>query len=525
MPRVPLSSGPELRATPQQGGYRENVDVSAPARQLGQALGRVGEAAGQVAIRDAETKANTVDTETTGQWLAKDAELRRQFRGANADQYQAEAAKWWQEKADSLGKDLDPITKSMISKTLGRRQSVALGQVAQHVEVEKDRHADDVAQANIGTTIQFGVTSGDVAGAANRVRQLAAEVGARKGWTTEQVQAEQGKSLSALHVAQISRLAESDAAAAQTYYQAHKDEVGFAQQPRIEQVLKAETDNQFATQKAASLATLPFAEQIKAAGEITDPQQREKTLTQIKANRGLAIAAKQEQEKLFSDQAWQLVGQGKKVPEAILTGMDGRERVQLQDHIRQRAEHAALQGSKPVKTDPATLAKVYDLMRDKPDEFKSMRMESLTYKLAGSDIEQVARIQRDMLDPAKEKDAISLSMQIGAYSRGMKREDRALFESSAQAEVIQFQQQNKRPPNSKERQEILDRLKLEGITDDGWLWDTKKKRYKMTPEELATAKFPGQAASGEQFTTGQVYRDAAGNRAKYLGAGKWEPVK
>ena len=237
MPRVPLSSGPELRATPQQGGYRENIDVSAPARQLGQALGRVGENLSREALREAETRSNTADTETAGHWLAKDAELRRQYQGANVDQYQVEAAKWWKDKADSLSTDLDPLTKSMVSKTLGRRQAAALGQVAQHVEVQKERHADEVAQANIDTTIQFGVTSGDVVGAANRVRQLAAEVGARKGWNTDQVLAEQGKNLSALHLAQISKLAESDPTAAQAYYQANKDEVAFAQQPRVEQVL------------------------------------------------------------------------------------------------------------------------------------------------------------------------------------------------------------------------------------------------------------------------------------------------
>lgn len=66
---------------------------------------------------------------------------------------------------------------------------------------------------------------------------------------------------------------------------------------------------------------------------------------------------------------------------------------------------------------------------------------------------------------------------------------------------------------------------MEGITDDGWLWDTTKKRYKMSPEELASAKFPDQKAAGDKFTAGQTYRDAAGNRAKYLGGGRWEPVK
>jgi hypothetical protein len=179
--------------------------------------------------------------------------------------------------------------------------------------------------------------------------------------------------------------------------------------------------------------------------------------------------------------------------------MNGRERVQLQDYLRQRAEHQAKEGLKPVKSDPLVLARLYDMARDDPDAFKAQRMEALAYSVAGSDLEQLARLQRDMRDPGKEKDAISVSMQIGSYTRGMGPNDRALFESAAQSEVIRFQDENKRPPTSKERQQMFDQLKLEGTIDRNWWFDSTKPRYKMTAEEQAQATFAPAAGAPAQL--------------------------
>ena len=254
MPQVPTYGNPQVREQALQGGFQQNIDVSSSTRALGQGLMQVAETADRFVMRDAETKANAADNEIAAGWLKWDAENRRKYQGANADQYGAAAEQWWANAADTYGKDFDPLAKSMVGKTLGRRKAASLGQVSQFVETEKEKHADETAAANVNTTIQFGVTSGDVVGAAARVRELAAQVGARKGWTTEQVQAEQAKSLSALHLAQISKLAEQDPAKAQAYYDANKAEVGFTQQPRVEEILRKEVDNQFATQFAAQQA-------------------------------------------------------------------------------------------------------------------------------------------------------------------------------------------------------------------------------------------------------------------------------
>ena len=520
MPVVPTYNGPQVREQATQGGYQQNIDVSKGARALAAGLGDVAEVADQAYTRQAETTANTADLEISTGWLKWDAENRKKYQGANADGYSAAATEWWGKTAKDYSEKLDPMAKAMVGKSLARRQAASLGQVTQFVEGEKEKHADNTAAANIDTTIQFGVSSGDVAGASARVRELSAQVGARKGWTTEQVQTETLKNLSALHTAQIAKLVElpGGAVAAEAYYQANKTEIGFAQQPKVEQVLKAEVDNQFATQTAAEVAALPLGEQLAVAGKIEDPARREKTIAQIKNNYALVKEVQAEQEKKFADTAWQLVGQGRRVPEAILASMDGKERVQLQEHLRAKAERVA-SGGGAVKTD----YKLYTELRERLAAGENINLAAYTEKIAGSQLEQLLDIKDARAKGGgKAPEARTQEQQLASFIAPLelKGEARGRFESAFGDAVSEHINAKGKAPDYEERKKILDRLTLEGTVEKNWWPDDTKPRWQMTPDEAAKAKFPG-----DNFITGQVYKDAKGNRAKYLGSDKWETVQ
>lgn len=487
MPRVPTSNGPQLQVQALNPVRQQNIDVSSGGRALGQAFGQASDDLDRMALREDQTRADQADAQITSAWLKWDAESRNKFRGQNTDGYEPAAQEWWAKAAESYGKDLSPRARQLASASLVRKQGSALANVVQFVGAEKERFADESASASIATTIQFGVTSGDVAGASQQVREQVDMIGARKGWTTEQVQTERLKNLSALHLAQITKLAEGNAEAAQKYYDENKAEVGFGQQARIEQVLKAEVDNQFAAQFAAQQATLPLTEQLAKAGEITDPERRKKALTEIKNNHAMAKEAQQAREKEFSDQAWQLVGQGRRVPEAILSAMDGKERVQLQEHLRASVERRATAGNKPVKTNPEALARVYDMMRDDPEGFKNLRMVTLTNTFSPSDIEQVSRVQRDMLKPDEEKDVATTTQLMGTYTGGWKPEKKAAFGQAFLDELNRYKKEKGKPASYEEKRKIGDRMVLEGEVLSGsvFLPDPNKKFYEATPEERA----------------------------------------
>lgn len=519
MPQVPLYRGPAVGARPLQPVYQNTPDVSSGLRVVGQSLTQIGDLADRQVRRDAEAEANKVDTDITTGWLEWDAVHRRKYQGQNAGEYETAAREWWDKARETYGKDVSPLAQQAIGPALARKRAQALGAVANHVGAEKERWADDQAEAAAQTTIDFGVDTGDVTGAAERVRKIAAEKGSRKGWSTEQTQAEQQRLLGTLHLAHITRAVETNPAKAREYYEAHKGEIPAAAQARVEQVLKGEADNQFATQFAAERATKPLSEQLAAAAAIKDPERREKTITQIRNNHAMVQAAQREREQAASDEAWQMVAQGKKVPERILMQLNGRERVQLRDYLTQKAKQDA--EGKPVKTDWA----VYIAAREKLAAGEKVNLVELTTKVAPAQLEQLLDIQTKTKEPKKLPEVASSEQQISGFARtlDLKKEKLGQFQSAAYDRFNEFFKRTGKEPNYDDRQKILDDLNKEIVTSKGWIWDSKAPAYQAPKDVRDKALGP---VVPEKFTVGQVYRDAqTGERAKYLGNNRWEPVK
>ncbi len=487
MPRVPVSAGPELRDAPLANTYLPTPDVTAGARGLAQGLAQVGEVADRKVMRDAETAAFNVNAAITTEWLQFDADARTKYRGTNVDQYQPAAEKFWQDAVERHGKDLDPVARQLASKALTQKRVEATASGLRFVEGEKERNFVSSAASAKQVEIQLGVTTGEVVGARDRVRGINAATAARQGWTPEMLAAENIKDLSTLHFAHIAKVAEADAGAAKTYYETNKAEIDGGRQAAIEKVLKAETDNQFAEQFAAKVAAKPLEDQLTAAGDIKDPQQREKAILRIKQNATLVREAQAERERKFSDQAWQIVGQGKKAPEALLMSMDGRERVQLQDYLRQRAEHAAdrAKTSNTIKTDPATHAMLWEMMTREPERFKSERLQAYGMKLSQTDLEQLYTQQRALIDPNKGKEVVSFQNrmtarleQLGIAAGQSDEKKRGLFRAAAQTEIDKYVAATGKQPDAKAETEILDRLMIES---DSWFGPNRY--FEATPDQ------------------------------------------
>lgn len=488
MPVVPTYQ-PQVREQALEGGFQRTPDVSAGNRVMGQALTQVADAVDRMDLRDAQAKASDTESKITSEWLRWDSENRNKFRGANADGYAPAAEAWWKSAAETYGKALDPRSRALASQSLRSKQTAAMGNVLTFTGAEKERHADETYAADVQTSIQFGVTSGDVAGTARQIREKAAVLGARKGWTTEQVQAEAGKNLSSMHLAQITKLAEVDATKAQEYYDANKGEVNFAQQARVEQVLKGEMDNQFATQTAAAMADKPLSEQLAEAAKITDPQRREKTLTQVRNNYALVKQAQQEQEARFADQAWQAFAKGQKIPEAVLSSMNGRERVQLQEAQRTRAERLA--AGKPVKTDMG----LYIDVREKLARGEKVDLRALTEKIGKTEMETLIDIQTTASKGGVKQDSMLTDegrINAALIGLGIDKKKNPEVAANLTNEIDRRVRAASAAKNGKdltadEKQAVVDRVVMDKVYVDEWGTDPQKAVAMLTPDEVSKA--------------------------------------
>lgn len=514
MPQIPVYNGPQVRTNELRTVNQQAPDVGSGLRAVGQGLGAVGDAVDKIVQRDVEAEANRIDTEVTAGWLQWDAENRRKYQGQNVGEYEAKATEWWDKARETYAQAGSALARQQIGLALGRKRNQALGSVLGHVNAERERFADQSAEAAAQSSIEFGVDTGDTTGAAARVRQIAASTGARKGWTTEMVQSEQQRLLGTLHLTAITKMVEGDPAKARAYYEANKGEIPATAQARVEQVLKAEGDNQFATQFAAKHAGLPLSEQLAKAGEISDPEKREKALLQVRNNHALVKQAEQEREAAASDRAWQMVGKGQRVPESVLMQMNGKERVQLQDHLRDRAKQAAT--GTPVKTDWA----VYEDLRTRLAAGEKVTLAAYSTKLASGEMEKLIDFKTKREDPKKAPEVATAEQQLGAAvsALDLKGENAGKFKAAAQDLYNEHLKRTGKEPTFEERQKINDALAMDHVTHKGVLWDSKEVGYKLPTDAR-------RAMTNDPFTAGKVYVDKNGARAKYLGAGKWEPVK
>ena len=479
---------------------QQTLDVSSGARAFAQGLGVVAEVADRIDLRDAQAKASTAEATITSDWLKWDSANRSKYRGANADGYAPAAEAWWKSAAENAGKDLDPRAKLLASQNLRAKQTAAMGNVLVFTGAEKERHADETYAADVNTTIQFGVTSGDVASTAKQIRDKAAVLGARKGWTTEQVQAEAGKNLSSMHLAQITKLAEVNAAEAQKYYDENKAEVGFQNQARVEQVLKGELDNQFAKAEALRVSALPLEQQKAELIKITDPKRLEKTQIELNNLSAIDRRVREQTQDAARDQVYQRFEQNQPIPEALLSAMGGPERSQFENLRLARSKREAKGESVTTNWD------TYVDLRERLFAGEEVNLRAYTEKIAGPQMEQLLDVKNKAF---KEPEARTSEAQLRSATAELKLKGKNLgqFQAAYGEEVNAFIKENGgKKPNYDQRVDILDRLTNDVVTSKGLLWDSTEKGYLLPKDQrkgVSTQTTPagGSAAPKQPITT------------------------
>jgi hypothetical protein len=190
-------------------------------------------------------------------------------------------------------------------------------------------------------------------------------------------------------------------------------------------------------------------------------------------------AAQAEKEAAASDEAWQLVGQGKRVPETVLMRMDGRSRVQLQEHVADRARIAADRAAgkaAAVKTDWGTYIDLRTRLA--AGEKVDLRPFAAT-KIAGPQLEQLLDIQTKVTDPKKAPEVATTEQQMSAFTRtlDLKNERLGQFQAAAYDRFNMHLAAKGKEPTYEERQKILDQLTMEVVTKPGLIWDSKAPAY------------------------------------------------
>lgn len=525
MPQVPTYEGPQVRTQALQPVFQRTPDVSSGAQSIARGLGQVAEIADRRVERDAQDEAFKLELQIRTDWQKQRAALRDQYKGDQADQYKAAADEWWTKAPESYGKAATPMARQMATRAIGQYMLQSEADTLGYVEGEKRKSREvnfrtlqDSIIAETGQEVTPVNARALAESAAKRLNDNAIAYAAREGMNSDVGKSLAREQLNRFHADVALALATKPggAAAAQAYMAEFGKDIPLAARTRVDDVVTREADNQFATQFAAGVATKPLAEQLSEAAKIDNPDRREKSITQIRNNYALVKAAQAEREQAVKDQAWQLVGQGKKVPEALLAQMDGRGRVELQDYQKTRAKQAA-EGT-TVKTDWAT----YIEARQQLAAGEKVNLVALTTKVAPAQMEQLLDIQTAAKNPKELTEVATAEQQMSSFVDGLqlKGEKDGKFKAAAYDLFNEHFRRTGKKPTFEERDKIMRDLNKTIVTKPGMLWDTKDPAFMAEREVRNKALGVGPPAAPVRITSeaewaklpkGTPYIDPDGN--------------
>lgn len=443
MPQVPVYGGPQVAADPLRPVQARALDVSSGTRAIGQGLANLGEGIDRYQEREAQAQAFNAEDALTKQWLEWDSQARRHYVGEKANEYEAAAADWWAKAPESVGTNLNPRARELVGRSLAQKRNSAMASVMTAAGAEKERHADQVTLADIDSTMQFGVTTGNIDAARLQVQEKVAALGARKGWTTELVQKAQGEYISQLHMAQIDKL---DAQAGLEYFTAHADEIEYDKQGDLRKALERQVE--------------------------IEQKQREQEAKQAKADA----------EDAAMNQALTLYANNDKVPPSLMSNLAPRDRIQLQSMIETRAQ------GREVKTDIATYLELNDAI----GRGEAVDLRKYSNAISTSDLKKLAekqgKSQQDgfLTDEQRQNKAL---LDLGIDKEKQGEEAYAVLGLIDQRTREASSAKGNKPLTPDEKQAVIDGVVLDNVyVNSNWVRaDPQKPAALLSPEETAGA--------------------------------------
>lgn len=511
MPLIPASQGQRVRTDVARAPQVGALDTSEATLSLARAASAVEQVIDRRAEREAQTEAWQAQDAINREFANWNAEARRARRGANAKGYADEVQTWWRKAADDHGAKMSPLAKQIANRalsaaSLGAYQS-ALGFEEGEVEIGARSARQGAQSANVNAAVAAGPDKGAAI--------LQAEVEETRAFAASRglnADAEVLRLTSVAYGNMIASLVDANPAKAREVFSKFKDQIDATRHDEIDKLILKGEDGRFASDFALQHAALPYEEQLAKVGELPTGDRRRLTLQAVNEQQGQVVAAQQQRERRAHDTAWQLVGQGQRVPEAVLRQMDGRGRVELQDYLAARAKRMA-SGGGPVKTDPKLHATLWDAYVRNPQAFANTPLAPLAESLSKDDLEQVARAQAGLLAPPKPgKDEVSFTQKIEGTldSLGLTDPKRDKQARGRFALMARREWESREKVSPQEEDAILARLSTQGeVLSGAWYRNDPDKRFfELEPAERE--KF-GPAPDDRKLIVAQLRKESGRN--------------
>lgn len=226
---------------------------------------------------------------------------------------------------------------------------------------------------------------------------------------------------------------------------------------------------------------------IEDAKQIDDPKLRDAVINRIgdlQQQKKLQESENMHKLNLIATDIIDKTGDYYKIPPAIIEKFTNSERASLQSYAGMRRE-----GKNKMNDDIKVWGDINTLKAAAPDKFLEIDFTSPSYltQLTPSSIKSFMDDQNKLREGKANEGYMRQQEIVNDAVKSMKldkdSDDALLFKRIVDEQVQSFSLENGRKPNNNEMRQITDDLSVKVVTDKGWLWDTKKRKFELTDKE------------------------------------------
>lgn len=241
-----------------------------------------------------------------------------------------------------------------------------------------------------------------------------------------------------------------------------------------------------------------YAASIDDAKQIEDPKLRDAVIDRIgDLHRQKKIHEQDQMHELnlIATNIIDKTGDYYKIPPSIIEKFSNTERASLQSYAGMKRE-----GRSKMQDDIKTWGDLNTLKAAAPDKFLDIDFTNPQYlaQLTPSSIKSFMDDQNKLREGKANEGFMRQQQIVGDAIKSMKidkdSDDALLFNRIVDEQVQVFSQENGRKPSNQELRQITDELSVKVVTDKGWLWDTKKRKFQLTdkdaPQDIEIDEIP-----------------------------------
>lgn len=519
MPIVPMPSGPSVRedigpnVRVRNAADSEAFGGGQSAQQVFQAGSQVADLGFKMAVEEKQKADNVAFTDARNQtirakndafWNPKTGVMTRKGKDAFGvpEEYGAQFDKTTDDIENSLSNEAQ---KTAYRSFKEEQKTQFMEDINKHVFQEGQKFQAEVSETGLVTEREDAVLNysnpGKVQSSIENQKAIIMDQANREGRAPEWVKEKIGDAESKTHASVLDRmLANGQDQAASEYYKTVKDQIGGGEITKVEKALEEGTlrgQSQRETDKIVSSHD-NMSTALDEARKIEDPKLRDETTTRIKDFYNTQRQAKNESKEQDYVGATNIIEKTKNfdnVPPGMLTQMSPAERTSLRNYADNLRE-----GKKPV-TNWDEFYNLKSTASSQSTRQKFMQTNLMEYRpeLADAEFKELVNLQTQMRngDDKAEKtlDGYRTDGQIvndSLNSAGIDSTPKPGSEDSKKVnqfrrkvdeKIAQHQQNTGKKATNEEIQGIVDTMMVEGVSEKGWFWDTKKRLFELQPGE------------------------------------------